>query len=145
MNIPVKEWGSCVKDGDVATLACVPVILTNIINILLGFAGVVCVGMILMAGFKYVTSQGDQARLDSARKTFLWAIVGLIFIFLSFWIVSLMGKFVGTDQLPGGNSSNNSNTQTYNCGNINCDLNTQKCTNYDDPVVNVTVWSCVPK
>lgn len=103
-SIPVKSWGDCVtnidSNGGVATLACVPILFTNVINFLLGFAGIVAMFMIAYAGFTYIISRGDQAKLDMARKTFLWAAVGLIFVFLSYFLVSLIGKFTGVQQIP---------------------------------------------
>jgi heme O synthase-like polyprenyltransferase len=102
MGFPVKDWGSCLVGGSdgVATLACVPILLINLINALIAFAGIVAMFIIAWSGFKYITSRGDQARLDSARKTFLWAVVGLIFIFFSYFLVSLIGNVTGVNQIP---------------------------------------------
>ncbi|HVT01220.1 MAG TPA: hypothetical protein VHE53_03230 [Patescibacteria group bacterium] len=96
--IPTADWGSCVKDG-VATLACIPIVLQNIINFLILFAGVICVFLIIYAGYKFVMSEGDPEKVGSARKTLTYAIAGLVFIILSFVIMAFVGKFLGVDQI----------------------------------------------
>lgn len=88
--------------GDVVTLACLPIILQNIINVLVVFAGIVALFFIVWAGIKYTTSQGDTNKLDSARKTLTWAIIGLVFVIFSFFLLSLVGQITGVRQLPGG-------------------------------------------
>lgn len=46
---------------------------------LLSFAiGVVAIIMIIVAGIKFVTAQGDSSSIASARTTVLYAIVGLV-------------------------------------------------------------------
>lgn len=94
----ISDWGSCVKDG-VATLACIPIVLQNIINSLIVIAGIVAVFFIVFAGYKFAMSEGDTEKITSARKTLIYAIVGLVFIFLSFVIINVIAKFTGVEQL----------------------------------------------
>jgi TRAP-type C4-dicarboxylate transport system permease small subunit len=91
-------WDSCLENG-VATLACVPIIIKNIINAALAFAGIAALILIIYASFQYTTSKGDQAKIDSAKKTLTYAIIGLIVIFLSFFIVSLISQLTGVKQI----------------------------------------------
>ena len=53
------------------------VITTNIINILASIAGLVAVGFIIFAGFKFVLADGDPGRLKNARQTIINALAGL--------------------------------------------------------------------
>jgi uncharacterized membrane protein len=64
--------------------------ITEGINLLSVIAGVVAVVMIIMAGFRYITSNGDSAKVGSAKNTLLYAIIGLVIVALSQMIV----KFV---------------------------------------------------
>lgn len=93
------EWGSCLSNGDVATLACIPVVLGNIINALVILAGVVCIFLIIFAGFKFVTSEGDPEKIASARKTLFYAIGGMLLVLASFFILNVVATFTGVDQL----------------------------------------------
>lgn len=92
------EESGCVQGG-VATLACIPIVMQNIINFLIAFAGVVCVFIVIFAGFKFVTSEGDPEKVANARKTGLYAAVGFILVIASFMIMNLLGSFTGVSQL----------------------------------------------
>lgn len=70
--------------------------MSNLITFALLASGAVAVIFIIYAGAKMVTSGGDQKKVDSARKTMTWAIIGLILILLSFAIVNFLGFLTGT-------------------------------------------------
>lgn len=68
---------------------------------LLYLAAPVAVLVIAISGLRYVTAHGKQETLDGAKKTLVWAIVGLIVIILSFAIVRLIITTVfQVDQTP---------------------------------------------
>jgi hypothetical protein len=52
--------------------------IQTIVNVLSAAVGVVAVVMIIVAGFRYVTSGGDSNRVTSAKNTILYAIIGLV-------------------------------------------------------------------
>lgn len=58
-------------------------ILTDIINILSSILGIVAVIMIIIGGFKYITSGGEASKTASAKNTLLFAFVGLILAVLA--------------------------------------------------------------
>lgn len=69
-------------------------VLTNGLNLLYMIAGIIAVLVIIIAGYMYVTSQGDSAVITKAKNTILYAVIGLIIIFLAFaitWFV--IGRF----------------------------------------------------
>lgn len=92
------DWSSCLE-GDVATLACVPLLIKNVVNAALVLAGVVALFLIIYAGIQYITSNGDQTKVDSAKKTITYAIIGIVVIFLSFFIIGLISQLTGVDQI----------------------------------------------
>ena len=55
-------------------------IVNLVITIFSRLVGVVSVVMIIVGGFKYVTSGGESAGVTSAKNTILYAIVGLIIV-----------------------------------------------------------------
>lgn len=55
----------------------------HIVNILSAVIGVVAVIMIMVGGFRYVTSGGSDSSVTSAKNTILYAIIGLIIVALS--------------------------------------------------------------
>lgn len=65
------------------------------INLLLLAAMLLSMGYIIFGGLKWVTSSGDKQKLQNARMTIMYAIIGLIISFLSFLIIQTVGKFFG--------------------------------------------------
>lgn len=53
-------------------------VIGTAINILSAVVGVVAVIMIVIGGFKYVTSGGDASSVSSAKQTIIYAIIGLV-------------------------------------------------------------------
>lgn len=92
-------WSDCLENGDVAKLSCIPVVINNVINAALVFSGVIALILIIYSGIKYITSRGDQTAIESAKKTLTYAIIGLIVIFLSFFIVNLISTLTGVTQI----------------------------------------------
>jgi drug/metabolite transporter (DMT)-like permease len=53
-------------------------LITTIINILSIIIGVAAVIMIIIGGFRYVTSGGDSNSTSAAKSTIIYALVGLV-------------------------------------------------------------------
>ena len=53
-------------------------ILGDIINILGIVVGIAAVLMLVVGGFKYITSGGDSSKTASARNTVIYSIIGLV-------------------------------------------------------------------
>lgn len=66
--------------------------IQTIVNVLSAAVGVVAVIMIIIGGFRYVTSGGDSARVTSAKNTILYAIIGLVIAALA----QVIARFVLT-------------------------------------------------
>ncbi len=65
-------------------------LIATIINLFSVLVGVIAVVMIIVGGFRYITSGGDSGNVSTAKNTILYAIVGLVIVALSQFIV----KFV---------------------------------------------------
>lgn len=72
---------------DIASNRDVNALLRTMLNIFSFVVGIVAVIMVLVAGFKYITSQGDSNGVNSAKNTLLYAIIGLIIVLLAQVIV----------------------------------------------------------
>jgi hypothetical protein len=62
-------------------------VLKRVTDIVAMFAGVAAVIMIIWAGSVYVTSNGDSAKITSAKNTIIYAAVGLVVIALGRTII----------------------------------------------------------
>ena len=59
----------------------------NIINIILGFLGIIAVVIILYAGFQWMTAGGEEEKVGEARQRLIQGAIGLILI-IAAWIIA---------------------------------------------------------
>ena len=65
-------------------------IIKIIVNVLLFLIGLVSVIMIIIGGFRYVTSNGAPDQAKAARNTIMYAVIGLVIAILAYAIVSFV-------------------------------------------------------
>lgn len=79
-------------------------IVGQVIQLLIVIAIVIAVFFLVWGGIKWILSGGDKAKVESARNTIIGAIVGLILVFLAFFIISVVANLFGINitniQLP---------------------------------------------
>lgn len=61
--------------------------IVDIISIIVGIAAVI---MIIISGFKYITSSGDSGKIASAKTTLIYALVGVAIVALAQFLVNFM-------------------------------------------------------
>ena len=92
-------------------------IIANIINIALGFLGVIAIGLIIYAGVLWMTSNGDEDKVDRAKQILRNGIIGLAIILASWIIVTfLINKFGGAINGTSGNGRGCTSGETQSCG-----------------------------
>ena len=62
------------------------------VQMLLGFAPLIALTMMILGGFMWMTSSGDEERLDKAKKTVSSSVVGLVVIILAWAAVQFVTK-----------------------------------------------------
>jgi hypothetical protein len=62
-------------------------VIAGALNLLTFVAGVATVIMVIIAGFKYLTSQGDASSVSNAKSTLLYALIGIVIVVLSQTII----------------------------------------------------------
>ena len=87
----------CIRSGldssATGTSGSVSDIIGTVVNVLLFLLGAVCVIMIIVGGFRYVTSNGDQSAVKAAKDTILYAVVGLIVAIAAYAIASFVVSY----------------------------------------------------
>jgi len=56
----------------------------------------------IFAGFRFITSGGDEKAVSSAWSSIYWGIIGMIVVLSSYALVVLVEKFFGVDIITGG-------------------------------------------
>ena len=69
--------------------------LSLIVNTLIFAIGLVAVMMLVIGGFRYVFSQGNEKAVQGAKDTILYAIIGIVVAVLAFAIVNFVISAVG--------------------------------------------------
>lgn len=64
--------------------------IARIINILLGFLGVLAVILVLWGGFKWMTAAGDEGKIGEAKKLMGAGVVGLVIILAAYAITAFV-------------------------------------------------------
>ena len=78
--------------------------IAGIINVVLGLLGVLTVLIILLGGFKWMTSQGSSDKVDEAKKLISAGIIGLVIILAAYAIARfVLSELVdATTAVPAG-------------------------------------------
>lgn len=98
-TVDLNPWGETTAGDDLSTV--VPdttglgdkdprEIAASVINIILGFLGIVAVIIILLGGFKWMTAGGNEDKVGEAKKLITAGIIGLVIIVAAFAIATFV-------------------------------------------------------
>ena len=81
--------------NDPAELSDIETLFGNAVSAILGLAGIVLFLTLIVGGFRYITSGGDQQKAQAARGTLTFAIIGLVVISGAFLILRFIQDLTG--------------------------------------------------
>ncbi|MEJ0072787.1 MAG: pilin [Candidatus Saccharibacteria bacterium] len=87
---------SCSNSNTDAGTTNINSIVKTIINVFSLVVGIVAVIMIIVGGFRYITSGGDSNNITSAKNTIIYALIGLVIVALAQFIVQFVLNKVTT-------------------------------------------------
>lgn len=95
-NIGLQGGGNDIRD-----------VLVRGLQVVLGFLGIIAVLIVMWGGWLWMTSNGDPAKIDKAKKTLISAVIGLFIILAAFmvvtWIINTTSnKILGSPSCNGG-------------------------------------------
>lgn len=85
---PLGSSANCAKNP--SQPESLPEQFKTITNVLLFLVGAISVIMIIFGGIKYVTSSGDSTKVQEAKNTILYSIIGVIVAILGYAIVNFV-------------------------------------------------------
>ena len=65
-------------------------IFTRIVSVMLFTVGILSIIMLIFGGLRYIISNGDSKKVEAAKNTILYAIIGLIVAIMSYAIVNFV-------------------------------------------------------
>ncbi len=98
LPVEVLEANGCYEG---TTTNAVPDIITNIVYSVIAVVGIVSVIYVVIGSIKYISSSGDPEKTKTAKKTILYALIGMIISALAFAIVNFT-----ISRIPGNNPGN---------------------------------------
>lgn len=89
-----NSLGSC--DITSTGTACVTAdaVVTNLIQWIFGMAGVVAAIFIVVGGWGYITAAGDPGKLQKAKTTLLYAIIGITIVALAEFLTAFISSLI---------------------------------------------------
>ncbi|MBI4975449.1 hypothetical protein HZC20_02110 [Candidatus Peregrinibacteria bacterium] len=98
-NQPQKYLNNA-KSNDPNTPSPVSQFILDLINTATKIIGSIAIIILIIAGFLYMIARGDQTKLDKAKETFIYALIGLLITFLSYLIVVFVQSVFITAESP---------------------------------------------
>ena len=84
-------------------------VVATVIKAFLGLLGIIFIILILIAGFNWMTAQGDEQKIEKAKETLSRAIIGLIIIVaaysITYFVFNNLGWSGSGSSGPGGSPS----------------------------------------
>lgn len=84
----------CVQN-DIPTIKCLEAVFYNILKVAVSLVTIALFIMLVIGGFKFLTSGGDPKATESAKSTMTYAIVGLVVIIGSYLVLRAIEYFTG--------------------------------------------------
>lgn len=79
----------------VATVQCLVPLISNVIKAIVSLGAIGLFIMLLVGGFNFLFSAGDQKKLEMARGSVTQAIVGIVVMSVAFLIIKTIEIFTG--------------------------------------------------
>lgn len=79
----------------IPTLKCFEAVFSRILGMIVSLAVLALFVMLVIGGFKYLTSAGDQKKTAAAQQTLTYAIMGVGLMAIAFLIFKLIEVFTG--------------------------------------------------
>ena len=94
----MRNWASCLQNVngiEVPTLKCLEVVFANILTVAVSLAVLALFVMLIIGGFKYLTSGGDPKAATSAQQTMTSAFIGIVLLMIAFLVFRIIEAYTG--------------------------------------------------
>ncbi|MBI5530691.1 MAG: hypothetical protein HY918_04295 [Candidatus Doudnabacteria bacterium] len=88
--------------GGLNSSQSLPELIANVIRLMLLFAGAIAVVFVIIGGYQYLTSAGNEETAEKGRKTLTNAIIGVVIIILAYVIINVIVNLVSSSNGYGG-------------------------------------------
>ena len=98
----MQDWASsgCIQTiggVDVPTFKCLEVVFSNLLTVIVSLAVLALFVMLVIGGFKYLTSGGDPKMAGSAKQTITFALIVILLMVVALLIFRIIEAFTGVN------------------------------------------------
>ncbi|PIS09232.1 hypothetical protein COT75_02600 [Candidatus Beckwithbacteria bacterium CG10_big_fil_rev_8_21_14_0_10_34_10] len=79
-------------------------IISELLKYIFPFAGLVLFFMLIAGGFQLLTAAGNEESIKKGQQRILYAVIGFMVIFISFWLIQILEVILGIEILNLGQS-----------------------------------------
>ncbi len=90
----ILGWSAATPPTGVGTSLTLIEIATNVLNFLLSVVGVVALIMLVVGAFVYLTSAGDEDRIDTGKSIVKYSIIGITIALAALVLVRQVARFL---------------------------------------------------
>lgn len=80
--------------GGLTSSQSLPELIANVIRLMLLFAGAIAVVFVIIGGYQYLTSGGNEEQAEKGKKTLINAIIGVVVVVLAYVIINVIVNLV---------------------------------------------------
>jgi len=84
-----------IKGDEIASISWIQTLFGSILTIALRLVGIAAFAMLLVGGFKILTSGGNPDNMEAGKQTLTYAIIGLAVAALGYFIIQFISTFTG--------------------------------------------------
>ncbi len=84
-----------ISGDEPASFKDLEIIFSNVLTFALPLLAIVLFLMLIVGGFKFITSGGDQQKTAAAKNAITWAIAGLAFAAMAYLIINTIAALTG--------------------------------------------------
>lgn len=97
----MAAWSGCFEAidnaQDVASIRCLEPLFENVVRSVVAISAVALFVVLLIGGFNFLFSGGDQKKLEGARGTITNSVIGLVVIVIAYLILNTIKIITGVD------------------------------------------------
>ena len=100
---PSTAGGSAQIPNPLGAQTSLCALITKIINLVAELGAIVAVLFLLFAGFQFIRAQGNPAKIEEAKRTFFYTLIGIAILLGAYVITQIIwGTINAIIPLPGG-------------------------------------------
>ncbi len=73
-------------------------LINDILPLIYSIAGILLLLYLIMGGLGLMTSAGDPKKVEASKHRITNAIIGIVIIFASYWIIQLVSTLLGVER-----------------------------------------------